>query len=132
MNFRITSGVRLALIAHAARGAPNEACGLLLGRGDNITRHVEAANVAADPVRRFEIDPAVLLRTHREARGAGEAILGWYHSHPNGQREPSETDAARAVEDGKLWVIVAAGALTGWLAGRDGPVHGRFCPVDLA
>ena len=68
---------------------------------------------------------------HREARGGGGRCVGWYHSHPNGVAEPSPTDAARAVEDGKLWLIAAAGAVTAWRAWPDGAVHGRFAAVAL-
>lgn len=130
MNWRITSHVRDAILAHAAREGHREACGLLLGQPGDIVAHIETSNVAAQPERGFEIDPTTLLAAHRDARGDGGAVVGWYHSHPNGRGEPSATDAARAVEDGKLWVIAAAGGITGWTAGRDG-LHGRFAPAAL-
>lgn len=131
MIVAIASDVRNTLLDAAARAHPRECCGLLLGQAGRILSAVPAANVAADPGRGFEIDPATLLRTHREARGVGQAVLGHYHSHPNGRAEPSPRDAARAVADGQLWLIVAAGTLTAWTAGSDG-LHGRFRPVELA
>lgn len=133
MKFLITSGVKEQLLVAAASAAPEECCGLLLGSDDRIESAVPAANVAADKTRSFEIDPAVLLRTHREARGAGMKVVGHYHSHPNGVAEPSKRDAARAVEDGQLWVIVAGGTLSGWRAGAATPdaLHNRFHPVTL-
>lgn len=123
--------VRSRIISHAATDAPREACGILFGTLDSIEDAIPTANVAASPERGFEIDPAALLRAHRDARGRGQAVVGWYHSHPNGSSEPSATDAARAVEDGKLWLIVAADAVTAWRVVPDGPVHGRFAPVPL-
>lgn len=119
------------LIGHAADAHPREACGILLGAPGAITRIEPTANVAADPRKTFEIDPAALLRVHREARGAGMAVVGWYHSHPSGAAEPSRTDAARAVEDGMLWVIIAGGGASAWRTVAGGPVHGRFAPVAL-
>ncbi len=123
--------VLAAILAHAGEAAPDEACGLVLGEGTVLLSAVPAANVAADKARSFEIDPATLLRVYREARGQGREVVGWYHSHPNGSTRPSPTDAARAVEDGKLWLIAAAGKVTAWRAERGGALHGRFTAVAL-
>ncbi len=112
-----------------------ECCGLLLGTPGRIADAVPARNVAADPARSFEIDPATLLHTHRAARGAGLGIIGHYHSHPNGGAEPSLRDAARAVENGDIWLIIAAATINAWRVTATDPggsaVHGRFLPVTL-
>ena len=126
----IASGVRETLLAEAEAAGRHECCGLLLGRDGAITAAVPARNVAADPARSFEIDPAVLLGTHREARGLGQHVVGHYHSHPNGVGAPSTRDAARALDDGQLWLIIAAGTITAWRAGQDG-LHGRFAALAL-
>lgn len=132
MNVGIASSVVESLRNHAAAGYPCEVCGVLLGDPQgNVVAAVEARNVAAHPERSFEIDPAVLLATHRDARGKGLQVAGWYHSHPGGPGQPSTTDAARAVEDGKVWVIIAAGDVTAWRVVPGGPLHGRFAPVTL-
>jgi len=131
MNIAIASGALAAILDHARTEAPNEACGILFGNAGAIDRAVPAANVAAHPARAFEIDPAALLAAHRAARGQGRQVVGWYHSHPNGAAEPSRTDAARAVEDGKFWLIAAAGAVTAWRVVPGGPVHDRFAALAL-
>jgi proteasome lid subunit RPN8/RPN11 len=133
MKFRIASGVTEQLLSAAATAAPEECCGLLLGRDNHIEAAVPAANVAADRTRSFEIDPAVLLRTHREARGQGQQVIGHYHSHPNGSTQPSKRDAARASDNGQLWLIIADSRLTAWQAGAEtaDALHGRFHPVTL-
>lgn len=127
----ISHGDLALLIGHAADEHPREACGVLLGAPGAVARIERTRNVAADPLRTFEIDPAALLRLHREARGAGLAVIGWYHSHPRGSAEPSRTDAARAVENGMLWLVVAGSDVTAWRTAPGGPVHGRFAPVAL-
>ncbi len=131
MTIAITTAALAAIRADAAAAGPDEACGIIVGRDDAITAAIPAANVAADPRRAFEIDPATLLRVHRTSRSDGVAVLGWYHSHPDGVGRPSATDAARAAADGKLWLIAAAGSVSAWRAGADGPLHGRFTPVAL-
>lgn len=76
-----------------------------------VVRVFAADNVAeGERRRRFEVDPRVLFAAHRYARGAGLAVLGPYHSHPDGSAVPSAMDAARAVEPGEIWLIVAVGA----------------------
>ena len=103
---------------------------MLFGDG-RIEAATPARNVADDPTTAFEIDPATLLDTQRTERAGGPAVLGWYHSHPNGVLSPSSTDAARATPDGRLWLIAAGGAVAAWRAGASGPVLGRFTPVAL-
>ncbi len=131
MNVGIASSVAESLRNHARAEHPRECCGVLLGDGVGIVEAVPAKNVAARPEHSFEIDPAVLLAVHRSARGHGLYVAGWYHSHPGGVGQPSKTDAARAVEDGKLWVIIAQDEISAWRVVPDGPVHGRFATVAL-
>ncbi len=99
-----------AVSSAAAKAWPQEACGLLVGRREDgairVRRMLIAANVADDPERRFEVDPQSLLAAHRDAREAGEELLGSWHSHPNGVGRPSAMDAARANGAGEVWLIV--------------------------
>lgn len=121
---------RLRALAAASR---DEVCGLLLGTrqpgGATVTQLVPARNVAPHPARSFEIDPATLLATHRQARGAGLAVLGHWHSHPNGNPMPSARDAARALDNGQIWLIIAGDQLASFVA--SGSAAARFQPVSL-
>lgn len=136
-----------AIREHAARAYPHEACGLLLGRRDGerrrVSRIVPSANVAAEPDRRFEIDPALrfrLMRERRERAGgegaadpAAEEIIGHYHSHPDGAAAPSATDLAMAYEPELVWLIVAvargrAGEITAHLPDAD---RSRFTALAI-
>jgi desampylase len=112
--------------AAAKDAAPDECCGLLLG-GEAIEEARPAANVATDPLRRFEIDPQSLVDAHRGARAGELQVIGYYHSHPAGPGEPSDTDRAMAPGDGKVWAIVAKSDVTFWRDDRDG-----FAPLPYA
>ncbi|MET0361887.1 MAG: M67 family metallopeptidase [Sphingobium sp.] len=107
----------LADIQALADGQATEICGLLLGGQGRVDTFLASANVAADPARRFEIDPAVLIAAHRAARHGGPAIVGCYHSHPSGRAVPSAADAAQAAPEGMLWLIVGSGQARLWRAG---------------
>lgn len=128
MALQISQDALAVMIAAARAGDPIEVCGLLLGAGLHIQRAVPAANVATNPARHFEIDPAALIAVHRAARdGFGLDVIGYFHSHPNGLARPSATDAQSAARDGRVWVIVANGGITCWTDGPDG-----FEPLSYA
>src|SRR5882672_283605 len=56
-EIRIDREALTAIVAHAKRDAPNECCGLLVGRPGEILEAVPASNGASDPTRRYEIPP---------------------------------------------------------------------------
>ncbi len=90
-----------AIGRHAERTYPEECCGFLLGetRGGatRVDRIVPAANERRDSRHnRFVMSPETVLAAHKEARAAGLAVVGYYHSHPDHPAEPSEFDREHA------------------------------------
>jgi len=116
----LSSSAAEAMLAAARAEHPREACGLLLGEGEHIRTANRAANVHPEPHRHFEIDPAALIAAHKAAREGGPAVLGCWHSHPNGLARPSDTDAAHATGDGRIWAIIANGAISLWVDAPNG------------
>jgi len=91
----IPDDVRAALVAHAQREAPNEACGLVLLRDGQAERYEPGRNAAASPYR-FELefdDPQIWFA---EDDGYELAV---FHSHVSAPARPSRTD----VENIGLW-----------------------------
>lgn len=126
-TLRITTDALHWIMAEAEASA-DEICGLLLG-DPAIAR--ACRNVHPDPSRFFEVDPAALLRAHRQTRMGSRRVVGFYHSHPSGWAYPSIGDAEGAEPDGAIWLIVAGNQAGAWQAVADGPVHGRFKPLRL-
>jgi proteasome lid subunit RPN8/RPN11 len=93
---RISKDVLAKMLDHAKLEPWQECCGLLAGRGSVIMRAFPAANVAPEPSKNYEIAPEELFRLMREIRAAGLELTGIYHSHPNGNNEPSPRDVERA------------------------------------
>lgn len=114
MSVSISSGLLATLVAAAGASPDAEICGLLLGTPDRIEAAEACRNVAVNPARTFEIDPAALFAAHRSARRGGLAVVGHYHSHPSGVPIPSPRDAAQAMGDGALWLILGGGAARAW------------------
>ena len=127
MTHTLSPVAHAAMLRAAAEAAPREACGLLLGAGSHIAAASLAANVHPQPLTRFEIDPAALIAAHKAERGGGPQLLGYWHSHPNGLNRPSTTDREQAAGDGRVWAIVAAGAVTLWADRAEG-----FVPLPYA
>ncbi len=103
-----------ARIASEAEGAlPRECCGLIEGvRAGNDLRATALhamPNIAAGPDR-FEIDSAGHFALLRALRGTGRAVIGCYHSHPNGRPELSARDREFLSDDGFVWLVAAVGA----------------------
>lgn len=119
MVLKVTSGAIATLCDLAAREFPRECCGLLLGQGDWLIEVRPCANIHADPLTHFELDPTALIAAHRAARGGGPQLLGYYHSHPNGHPLPSATDCEHSSGDGAVWAIIAGGAV-GWFRDAGG------------
>jgi proteasome lid subunit RPN8/RPN11 len=113
MSVTISSELLAQLVAAADALPDAEICGLLFGSAGRIEAAEACANVAADPARAFEIDPAALFAAHRRARG-GALVVGHYHSHPSGLPVPSPRDAAQAMGDGAIWVILGGGVARAW------------------
>jgi proteasome lid subunit RPN8/RPN11 len=91
---------------------PDEACGLLVGRDDDakviyITEVHQSENLADDPRRHFEVDPALRLGLHKRLRDEADTVVGLFHSHPDQPAQPSETDLTRAWEPELIWLITS-------------------------
>jgi proteasome lid subunit RPN8/RPN11 len=96
------------LVAHARAELPNESCGMLAVDGERFTTFFPARNEFASPMR-FRIDSADQIRIWNaiDELGQDTAI---FHSHPNSEASPSQTDInlARDWPD-SIWVICSLG-----------------------
>ncbi|MEH6791267.1 M67 family metallopeptidase [Parasphingorhabdus sp.] len=128
----VISSAMLADLQQLARvAAQQEICGILFGRDGRVSARRPTRNVAADPGRHFEIDPRALIDAERGERNGGDAVLGYYHSHPSGTVRPSITDAESAAPDGRLWLIINGQDAAAWQAVPDGEIYGRFDAIPL-
>ena len=108
---RLPAEIRRAIVDHARREAPNEACGLIVGdrpieTGGLPLRWVPARNALASPYR-YEIDPADLLRVTIETDDRDEAIWGIVHSHVASPARPSATDIRQAFYPEAVYLLVS-------------------------
>ncbi|MGD2079732.1 MAG: M67 family metallopeptidase [Nitrospirota bacterium] len=80
---------------HSLEVFPKEACGLLAGRGGEVTKLYRLRN-ADDSEITYALDPREQLSAVKEMEGEGLELLAIYHSHTGSPASPSATDVARA------------------------------------
>jgi proteasome lid subunit RPN8/RPN11 len=103
----ISPTVIAEMLAHARAEAPRECCGLLIGKGESVSRSVRAKNLDATATR-YLIAPDDHFAAIRAARAEGLEVIGAYHSHPSSAPIPSATDIAEANSGSDfLYVIVS-------------------------
>lgn len=106
----------LADLETYAKGAyPEECCGMLVGiLGDadsrlagKVTAVWPAENTdPGDRSKGYVISPEDLLQAYKRVRSRGDAVIGYYHSHPGESAAPSGRDLVEAAP-GVSYLIVA-------------------------
>jgi [CysO sulfur-carrier protein]-S-L-cysteine hydrolase len=111
-----------AIVRHAKRDHPNEACGIVAGPegSDRPERLVEMVN-AAGSATFYEFDSTELLALYRQMWAGDEEPVIVYHSHTATEAYPSRTDIDLASEPGAHYVLVS----TREHGNTDGPVEFR-------
>ncbi len=103
---RLSRAHRDAIVEHARRDHPDEACGVIAGRGGAPERFIAMENAARSPTF-YEFDSMALLRLYREMDERDEEPVVIYHSHTATQAYPSRTDISYASEPNAHYVLVS-------------------------
>ncbi len=111
-----------AIVAHAKRDHPDEACGVVAGPegSDRPERHVPMVNAAGSPTF-YEFDSTELLALYKQMWDRDEEAVVVYHSHTATEAYPSVTDIGLASEPGAHYVLVS----TREHGNNEGPVEFR-------
>ena len=96
-----------AIVEHARRDHPDEACGVVAGpSADRPERFVPMLNAARSPTF-YEFESGDLLRLYREMDANDEVPAVVYHSHTATEAYPSRTDVSYAGEPEAHYVLVS-------------------------
>ncbi|MFL6106382.1 MAG: Mov34/MPN/PAD-1 family protein [Marmoricola sp.] len=111
-----------AIVAHAKRDHPDEACGVVAGPegSQTPTRHVPMINAAGSPTF-YEFDSSELLTLYKQMWDNDEEPVVIYHSHTATEAYPSRTDIGLANEPNAHYVLVS----TREHGNSEGPVEFR-------
>jgi proteasome lid subunit RPN8/RPN11 len=100
--------IRDAIVAHARRDHPDEACGVVAGAqgSDRPTRHIPMLNAERSPTF-YRFDSIEQLKVWREMDDRDEEAVVIYHSHTATEAYPSRTDISYASEPQAHYVLVS-------------------------
>ena len=100
--------IRDAIVDHARRDHPDEACGVVVGPegSDRAERFIPMLNAARSPTF-YEFDSADLLALYKEMAANDEEPVVIYHSHTATEAYPSRTDISYASEPNAHSVLVS-------------------------
>lgn len=97
-----------AIIAHARRDHPDEACGIVAGPigSDRAERFIPMAN-AERSTTFYRFDSMEQLKVWREMDDRDEEPVVIYHSHTSTEAYPSRTDISYASEPNAHYLLVS-------------------------
>ena len=103
---RIARSLVDEIVAHAREDLPNECCGMVGGSDGEARTVYRAENAEASPLR-YSIDAKEQFRLMETIEGAGEELVGIYHSHTKSPAYPSQTDVNLAGWPDAVYLIAS-------------------------
>lgn len=104
----ISESQKKILSDNADNEKPNESCAILFGRIDEQKTIVKeiflTKNIDESPVN-FTISPEQLIKCYKTAEEKKMEVVGIFHSHPNSEAYPSNTDKKFMYSNPIVWVI---------------------------
>ena len=95
-----------AMVAHVQRVYPEEGCGLLAGSPGRAHHHYPITNELRS-ASRFVMAAGEQIQAMVEMEQRGWELSAIYHSHPESEPYPSETDIAQAYYPDAVQIIIS-------------------------
>ena len=92
------------LTEHAQKDEPNESCAILFGKDDTVSEIFLTENIEKSPVN-FTISNDELIEAYKIAEEKKMEVMGIFHSHPNSEAYPSNTDKKFMQGNPVVWII---------------------------
>jgi len=83
---------------------PNESCAILFGKKNQVSDLFLTENIEKSPVN-FTISNKQLIEGYKIAEEKKMEVIGIFHSHPNSDAFPSNTDKKFMQSNPVVWVI---------------------------
>ena len=92
------------LAQYSENQKPNEACAILFGKEDEVLDIFLTDNIEESAVN-FTISNEQLIEAYKIAEDQNVEIVGIFHSHPNSDAFPSNTDKKFMQSNPVAWII---------------------------
>lgn len=83
---------------------PNESCAILFGKNNQVLEVFLTENIDESPVN-FTISNKQLIEGYKMAEDKKMDVIGIFHSHPNSDAFPSNTDKKFMQSNPVVWII---------------------------
>ena len=94
------------MLLHCREAYPNEACGILAGSGEEVSKVYKMSNIEKSPVS-YEFDSRERINAMKNMRENNHKMLAIFHSHPSSPAYPSAKDMSLAFYEDCIYVIVS-------------------------
>lgn len=94
------------MIAYCKEGYPNEACGILAGKDNTVSKIYKMTNTENSPVSYF-MDSKEQFNVMKDMRQNSLSMIAIFHSHPSSAAYPSAKDVSLAFYDDCAYIIVS-------------------------
>ena len=92
------------LVQHSENQKPKEACSILFGKENKVEEVFLTKNIDESPIN-FTISNEQLIEAYRIAEDKKIEVIGIFHSHPNSEACPSNTDKKFMQSNPVVWII---------------------------
>jgi proteasome lid subunit RPN8/RPN11 len=103
-KIKISNSHKKILTEHAENEKPNESCAILFGKEDTVSDIFLTKNIEESPVN-FTISNEQLIEGYKIAEDKQLDVIGIFHSHPNSEAYPSNTDKKFMHGNPVVWII---------------------------
>ena len=103
-KIKLSNAHKKILTEHAENEKPNESCAILFGKENTVSDIFLTKNIEESPVN-FTISNEQLIEGYKIAEGKKLDVVGIFHSHPNSEAYPSNTDKKFMQSNPVVWII---------------------------
>jgi [CysO sulfur-carrier protein]-S-L-cysteine hydrolase len=100
----LSQSIKKILTQHAENVNPNESCAILYGN-DNVVSEVFLTKNIEESSVNFTISNEELIEGYKIAEEKKLEVIGIFHSHPNSDAYPSNTDKKFMHSNPVAWII---------------------------
>lgn len=105
-NLKMSDKYIKQMVANCIEGLPNEACGILAAKNNNVVNIYAVTNADKSPVT-YRLESREHFKAMEEIEEKDWKLAGFYHSHVKSPARPSETDLRLANYPDAYYFIVS-------------------------
>ncbi len=103
-KIKLSQSDKKVLSEYSENQKPNESCAILFGKNDQVLDLFLTENIEKSPVN-FTISNQQLIEGYRIAEEKKMDVVGIFHSHPDSDAYPSNTDKKFMQSNPVVWII---------------------------